>query len=660
MKKSLWKKTEVLKKCVAMVCCAGLILGLAGCAGTQTVATLTDDEITNGLSFAKYDGPVMPLSVKEDETEAAKNLTVTRDISLDVTSQDDGWGNITEVTDQYVLTNPSEEPVTVTLCYPFVCSFYVSEYEDKPEMTIDGQQTEQEKFLVNVNTSSDEGWYRFADFKEWMESLDLETLESPDWTELKETTVTEYTIRVLNPVEKRDYEDIDLDLSYTNPDDARIVAKNMTAYGSDEYGREFIEIDFGDNVDEAVQCVRIFSMNGVIEDIEAEYEVRVDENNKERLPCNIEIHESTMDLEAWVAEHLDEIYKSAADNNQLKPMITKEVFAQGLWFVLEDYVYVDKSVAGWWSEIYDIASFGWTTAQEPWLWYLYQEVTIPAGESVEVVVEQDKSCSFNYGNQRKANNSATWFGLEVAAGWGSNLNFSEQTAEVLLANDVVVMADNFVPDDSGVINLDEDMHYLYFLTQDAMKRRVSMPGTSDKPVIYLYPEEETEVTVKLDLDGELTSSWPKYDTDSGWQVTARPDGTIVDEEGYEYSYLFWEAELIHELDFSEGFVVKGEDSAEFFREKLSYMGLTPEEYNEFIVYWAPILEENPYNLISFQWENYEQAAGLEINPVPDSMLRVYMAYQPLDEPVKVKEQDLPVLEREGFTVVEWGGCRLEE
>ncbi len=29
-----------------------------------------------------------------------------------------------------------------------------------------------------------------------------------------------------------------------------------------------------------------------------------------------------------------------------------------------------------------------------------------------------------------------------------------------------------------------------------------------KPVLYLYPEEETEVTVTLDFDGTLTSTYP--------------------------------------------------------------------------------------------------------------------------------------------------------
>ncbi len=35
-----------------------------------------------------------------------------------------------------------------------------------------------------------------------------------------------------------------------------------------------------------------------------------------------------------------------------------------------------------------------------------------------------------------------------------------------------------------------------------------------KPVIYLYPEEKTEVAVKLDYDGELTATYPDYR--NGW------------------------------------------------------------------------------------------------------------------------------------------------
>lgn len=173
-----------------------------------------------------------------------------------------------------------------------------------------------------------------------------------------------------------------------------------------------------------------------------------------------------------------------------------------------------------------------------------------------------------------------------------------------------------------------------------------------KPVIYLYPEKEQQVSVKMELNGKFLCTYPEYN--EGWEVTAKPDGTIIS-DGKEYSYLFWDASLNAEWDFSTGFVVKGSDTADFLREKLSYMGLTPKEYNEFIVYWLPQMEKNPYNLISFQTDAYENAAKLHISPEPDSVLRIFMAYKPLDSYTHVREQKLEPFTRKGFTVVEWGG-----
>lgn len=176
-----------------------------------------------------------------------------------------------------------------------------------------------------------------------------------------------------------------------------------------------------------------------------------------------------------------------------------------------------------------------------------------------------------------------------------------------------------------------------------------------KPIIYLYPEEETEVEVSLDLSGNLIASWPAYG--DGWRVTARPDGTLIDQDGNEYSYLFWEGQSGVEYDFSQGFCVAGEDTGAFLRQILSEMGLTPREYNEFIVYWLPLMQESPYNLISFQRETYEKSARLTITPEPDSLLRVFMAWKPVEEPAEIRAQTFAPFVREGFTAVEWGGCR---
>ncbi len=182
--------------------------------------------------------------------------------------------------------------------------------------------------------------------------------------------------------------------------------------------------------------------------------------------------------------------------------------------------------------------------------------------------------------------------------------------------------------------------------------------TAAKPVIYLYPERPTEVRVTLTPDGTLGSSWPDYG--SGWRVTAQPDGTLTDAEGNTYSYLFWDGTLNAGYDFSRGFCVAGADTGAFLREALAALGLTPREYNEMIVYWLPQMEHNAYNLISFQYDAYTAAAGLTIDPAPDALLRVFMAWKPLQEAVVIPPQTLDGFERHGFTVVEWGGAEVRE
>ncbi len=183
-----------------------------------------------------------------------------------------------------------------------------------------------------------------------------------------------------------------------------------------------------------------------------------------------------------------------------------------------------------------------------------------------------------------------------------------------------------------------------------------IPVAPEKPVIYLYPEEITDVTVTLDYQGRLTCTYPAYE--NGWQVTAAPDGTLTDKTGQTYSYLYWEGENEGEYDFSRGFCVKGSDTAAFLEQALADLGLTRREANEFIVYWLPRMEGNPYNLLAFQQEAYTDTAPLTITPAPDSVLRVFLAWKPLAEPVDIQPQELPAFERAGFTVVEWGGAEI--
>ena len=183
------------------------------------------------------------------------------------------------------------------------------------------------------------------------------------------------------------------------------------------------------------------------------------------------------------------------------------------------------------------------------------------------------------------------------------------------------------------------------------------------PIIYLYDEQEREATVKLDLNGDLTCTYPKYNEESGWVVKTSADGVLTDKSGRQYEYLYWEADLDMVPDLSKGFCVRGEDSAAFLEDALSDLGLSDTEANTFIMYWLPQLEENPYNIVSFQTETCENVAKLDVDPIPDTVVRVNMLFYGSDEYVEMEAQDLTSMnpslsEREGFVLVEWGGGKL--
>ena len=114
----------------------------------------------------------------------------------------------------------------------------------------------------------------------------------------------------------------------------------------------------------------------------------------------------------------------------------------------------------------------------------------------------------------------------------------------------------------------------------------------DKPIIYLYPTEDTEISVRLLKDDNLTCSYPKYKDE--WKVLVQPNGNMKDLDTYRQLYsLYYESKSDIEFKVEkEGFVVKGEDTILFLEEKLAILGLTEREAEEFIVYWLPKLEVN--------------------------------------------------------------------
>jgi len=183
------------------------------------------------------------------------------------------------------------------------------------------------------------------------------------------------------------------------------------------------------------------------------------------------------------------------------------------------------------------------------------------------------------------------------------------------------------------------------------------PGAEcGKPVIYLYPEKDTDVNVKVEPNGGLTKVDPAYPT-GGWTVRATPQSELTNlSDGQKYPYLFWEGKAYDMVTPDYGFVLKRAEVGERMRTILAKLGLSEKETADFLEFWQPKLEVKPFVFVTFVPQSeFDKLAPLTVSPKPDKVIRVFLDYTPLDAPVVVREPNIATPVRTGFTVVEWGG-----
>lgn len=187
-----------------------------------------------------------------------------------------------------------------------------------------------------------------------------------------------------------------------------------------------------------------------------------------------------------------------------------------------------------------------------------------------------------------------------------------------------------------------------------------MVGGCAKPAIYLYPATPQNISVRVIPNGRLTFTAPRYDGE--WNVMAQPNGLLKATDGNSYPYLWWESQA---EDFAlprRGFVVPTNEIETKLSGWLTNFGLNAQEQTDYLSYWLPILKglPSPYIWVSFLFdEQVDLIAMLQINPTPDKMMRLFMLYKPLDVYTNVDPLPISPHVRDGFTVVEWGGGRVE-
>ncbi len=194
--------------------------------------------------------------------------------------------------------------------------------------------------------------------------------------------------------------------------------------------------------------------------------------------------------------------------------------------------------------------------------------------------------------------------------------------------------------------------YIRFISTDYLTPMLA------EPIIYLYDDSGENYTINLDNKVEVASSIPEIR--SGWNVKGSVSGALLlSGSGKKYEYLFWEgfAGIIPRLN--TGFVIAREDVPGFFDDKLFQMGLIDHEIKDFKNAWMIEFKDAPYYLISFyDRQIIDKIAPLDLDPQPETIIRVLMDYKPLDQPVEITKPDLGEKQiRKGTTLVEWGGLK---
>ncbi|KAH8103028.1 hypothetical protein BXZ70DRAFT_927741 [Cristinia sonorae] len=249
-----------------------------------------------------------------------------------------------------------------------------------------------------------------------------------------------------------------------------------------------------------------------------------------------------------------------------------------------------------------------------------------------------------------------------------------------------------------------------------------------KPVIYVFTPRPQAVSVGLNLSrqwefsaiypvAKIDSSDPRSKITKGqriqWNVHTQENGTLLDQAtGLEVSYLYWEA-VTHNPHVSSGLILDsppmsrpstptttilpfdptraavGDDDSvllpaleitPYLDACLKALGLHTEARTSFITYWLPSFLKHQFVAFKFiSQKSYEQAAIMDVSPLPDVVVRVFMVFKGvvkeevnlwskararvqedprrwraivgLDEKDKLQDESL-------FRVLEWGGMEI--
>lgn len=173
-----------------------------------------------------------------------------------------------------------------------------------------------------------------------------------------------------------------------------------------------------------------------------------------------------------------------------------------------------------------------------------------------------------------------------------------------------------------------------------------------KPNIYIYPNEQIQLTVKLDfpIGGKVVTSIPEYGT--SWNISVDTNGLIDNT----YFYLFYESTQPDIWQKNYGWFLKKDELESFFRKNMGDYGFRGREIDDFIDYWIPRLNNYAfYSIYPQTKELINNVIQFDFSKQPDNLLRLFYVVKGQNQlENQLIEPTIDSFMREGYYITEWG------
>lgn len=460
------RRTAGAAAALILIAGAGLLLLPWGGAGSGGAGS-------NGSTFMSYAGPVMPLTLREEN----RDITAQRDITLDFapwTGEWDEYSTSILVTDAYALTNTSGQDQTVSLLYPFAGKLHTRR-PAQPVLTLDGRELETVLHAENytggyegaygrngpeegsVNLDRPDSWEDYRDALAGGGYLERALSGYPDLSGLP-VTVYELT-DPWGPEESEEAPNPSLRASFRlDYDRTTVLCTGFHAMGRDpEVGTMVLGFSIPQPGERAYDgSYSIIVLGDDIRDLTLQGYVTggVDAGDA-KLKAGATVTRYESDLETVLRPYAERRYGQGEWENG----VDFELFFGLMKDQLVHYGLLSGDPMGMYSSGY-LDDLNFDSVDR--VFYLEVEITIPAGETVELTAEMMKEGSYDFHCAHTENRGI--YGYDLTTQLGSNLACTRQCATLEDRGAMEIVRQNFGFDlERGVktVELDPAQEHYY-------------------------------------------------------------------------------------------------------------------------------------------------------------------------------------------------------